>query len=83
MPGEDTPEINSYVFLQAQFTTSVLGLIGTLEDPELPAETTNSLRAMGVIIAREAERKVLLSSYSCYSSLRGCVDPLITLSTNL
>jgi len=83
MPGEDTPEINSYFFLQAQFTTSVTGLIGTLEDPQLPAETTNSLRAMCVITAREAERRVFLSSCSCYSSLRGWVDPLITLSTNL
>lgn len=83
MPGEGAPEINSYFFLQAQFTTSVAGLIGTLEDPELPAETTNSLRSTSVIIATEAERRVLLSSCSCYSSLRGWVDLLITLSTKL
>lgn len=71
MPGEDAPEINSYLFLQAQITTSVVGLIGTLEHPELPAETTNSLRAMSVIIAREAEKRILLSYCSCYSSLEG------------
>lgn len=80
---EDVPEINSYIFLQAQFTTSVVSLIGTLEDPELPAETANSLRARGVITVREAERKVLLSSYSSSFSLRGWVDPLIILSTDL
>lgn len=83
MPGEGTPEINSYVFLQAQFAASVAGLIGTLEDPELPAETTNSLTALCVITAREAERRALLSSCSCYSALGGWVSPLITLSANL
>lgn len=71
MPGDDAPKINSYVFLQAQITTSVVGLIGTLEDLELPAETTNSLREVSIITVREAERRGLLSSCSCYSSLRG------------
>lgn len=78
-PGEDAPEISSYLFLQAQFTISLAGLMGTLEDPKLAAETTNSLRGMGVITAREAERGVFTSSYSCYSSLRGWVDPQIPL----
>lgn len=82
-PGEDAAEINAYIFLQARFTTSLAGLMGTLEDPELAAETTNSLRGTGVITAREAERGVLISSCSCYSSLRGWVDPQIALSTNL
>lgn len=71
MPGESTPQINSYFFLQAWFTSCVAGLIGTLEDPELPAETTNSLRALFVITAGETERRVFLSSCSCYSALRG------------
>lgn len=59
------------------------GLMGTLEDPELAAETPNSLRGKCVITAREAERGVFTSSYSCYSSLRGWVDPQIPLGTNL
>lgn len=62
MPGEDAPEINASFFLQAQFTASLAGVMGTLEDPELAAETTNSLRARGVITAREAERGVFIPS---------------------
>lgn len=56
MPGEDAPEINASFFLQAPFTASLAGLMGTLEDPELAAEITNSPRARGVITAREAGR---------------------------
>lgn len=62
MPGEDAPEINASFFLQAPFTASLAGLMGTLEDPELTAEITNSPRARGVITAREAGRGVFIPS---------------------
>lgn len=82
-PGEDAPQMNAYLFLRAQLTTSLAGLMGTLEDPELAAGATNSPRGTGVITAREAERGVFISPYSCYSSLRVWEDPQMALSTNL
>lgn len=74
-----TPTSSSKLGLPLLFA----GLMGTLEDPELAAETTNSLRGTAVITAREAERGALTSSYSCYSALRGWVHPQIALGTNL
>lgn len=62
VPGEDAPQINAHSFPQAQFSNSPAALMGTLEEPELAAETTNNLRGTAVITAREAERGVFISS---------------------
>lgn len=79
-PGEDAPKIDTHLFLQAEFTTSLAGLMGTLEDPELAAGTTNSLRGTGVITATKGSTYLFLQLLFFSQGLGRSSDAL---STNL